>query len=110
MKRIKKGDNVRIIAGKLSTKEGIVLVVNNKKGMAIVEGLNKVKKHKKASANQEKGGIFEKENWIKLSKLALIAPKSPIGISKIRYEVNKEGKKVRIAKKTQQPIVTKGGK
>jgi large subunit ribosomal protein L24 len=107
MKRIRKGDNVRVISGKYATKEGIVLSVNNKKQMAVVEGLNKVKRHKKPSGNQEKGGIVEQEAPLHLSKLALIAPKAPQGISKISYQNNKEGKKIRIAKKTKQPIAKK---
>jgi large subunit ribosomal protein L24 len=107
MQRIKKGDKVRVISGKYATKEGNVLLVDTKHGRAIVEGLNKVKRHKKPSANQEKGGITEKENFLPLCKLALIAPKSPQGISKIKYVINKDGKKVRIAKKTSQEIAGK---
>jgi large subunit ribosomal protein L24 len=107
MQRIKKGDKVRVIAGKYVTKEGTVLSVNSKKGTAIVEGLNKVKLHRKPNAKQEKGGILEKEAGIPLCKLALLAPKAPQGISKIKYTVDKEGKKIRVAKKTNNPITAK---
>jgi large subunit ribosomal protein L24 len=106
MQRIKKGDKVRVISGNLATKEGTVLLVNNKKGVAVVEGLNKRKRHKKASGKQEKGGIVEMEVGIPLSKLALLSPKAPQGISKIRYEI-KDGKKIRVSKKTSSPV---GGK
>lgn len=105
MNRIKKGDKVRVICGKNATKEGIVLKVLPKQNKAIVEGLNIVKKHTKPSANAEKGGIISKEAAIDMSKLALIAPKSPRGVSKISYQKDKNGKKVRIAKKTNQEIV-----
>ncbi|MDE6476875.1 MAG: 50S ribosomal protein L24 [Mycoplasmoidaceae bacterium] len=107
MNRIKKGDKVRVISGKLSTKEGVVLKVFPKNNTAIVEGLNMVKKHTKPSANAEKGGIIEKEAPINLSKLALVAPKAPRGVSKISYQINKSGKKVRIAKKTNTEIAGK---
>ncbi|MDR0545533.1 MAG: 50S ribosomal protein L24 [Mycoplasmataceae bacterium] len=110
MQRIKKGDKVRIISGKLSTKEGTVLSVNPRNNTAIVEGLNKVKVHKKASGKQEKGGIFEIEQPIYLSKIALLAPKAPQGISKIKYTKNKEGHKIRVAKKTNQEIVSSKSK
>ncbi len=100
MQRIKKGDKVRIISGKLMGKEGIVLRVCPKCNKAIVEGLNKVKIHKKAGAKQEKGGIKEQEAWINLSKIALVVPKAARGVSKIKYVVNKSGQKVRVAKKT----------
>lgn len=104
MKRIKTGDKVRIISGDFSGQEGIVLSVCHTCDKAIVEGLNKVKKHIKPGANQEEGGIKEKEALIPLSKLALVAPKSLTGVSKIRYAYNKENKKVRIAKKTNAEI------
>lgn len=111
MQRIKTGDKVRVISGKLLGKEGTVLKVCPTCQKAIVEGLNKVKKHIKPGANQEKGGIKEKENWIPLSKLALVVPKAARGVSKITYKVNKEGTKVRIAKKTGAEIgSTKKGK
>lgn len=100
MQRIKTGDKVRIVSGKLLGKEGIVLQVCPTCKRAIVEGLNKVKMHKKAGANQEKGGIVEKENWIPLCKLALVVPKAARGVSKISYKKNKDGKKVRVAKVT----------
>jgi large subunit ribosomal protein L24 len=107
MQRIKKGDKVRVISGKYATKEGNVLLVDAKHGRAIVEGLNKVKRHQKPSANQEKGGIKEKEAFLPLCKLALIAPKAPQGISKIKYVINKDGKKIRMAKKTNVAIAGK---
>lgn len=104
MQRIKKGDKVRVISGKLLGKEGIILQVCPTCHKAIVEGLNKVKCHKKQGANQEKGGIIEKESWIALSKLALVVPKSARGVSKIGYKLNKDGIKVRVAKATNAEI------
>ena len=106
MQRICKGDLVRLISGKESTKEGIVLSVNNKNNTAIVEGLNIVRRAQKASpSNQQKGGIISKEAPIKLCKLALVVAKAPQGISKIAYKVNKTGHKVRVAKKTNTELV-----
>jgi len=106
MQRIKKGDKVRIISGKLLGKEGTVLQVCPKCNKAIVEGLNIVKVHKKAG-NNEKGGIKDKENWIPLSKLALVVAKAARGVSKIKYTVNKDGVKIRVAKKTGAEISAK---
>ena len=105
MRRIKKGDSVRIISGKNATKEGIVLSVNWKNNTAIVEGLNIVKKHAKPSQkNQNKGGIKTFEAPIHVSKLALVVAKAPQGISKISYRFDKSNKKVRISKKTNTEI------
>lgn len=106
MQRIKKGDKVRIISGKLFGKEGKVLEVCPKCKKAIVEGLNKVKIHKKPGVGQEKGGIFEKEAWIPLSKLALLTSKSKRGVSKVSYLYDKNKKKIRVAKKIGTEIGT----
>ena len=100
MQRIKTGDKVRIISGKLMGKEGTVKQVCPKCHKAIVEGLNKVKVHQKAGQGQEKGGIKEKEAWIPLSKLAIVVAKAKRGVSNVAYKKNKDGIKVRVAKAT----------
>ena len=106
MQRIKKGDWVRVISGDEATKEGIVLSVNRTKNTAIIEGINIVKKHQKPpQANQNKGGIKSFEAPINLSKLALVVVKAPRGVSKISYQLNKNNKKIRIAKKTKTEVV-----
>lgn len=106
MQRIKKGDKVRVISGKNKTKEGIVTQILTKKNAAIIEGVNKVKTHKKATAQNEKAGIIEKEAPIRLCKLALVVPKAPQGISKVAFQI-KDGKKVRVAKKTKAEVAGK---
>jgi len=55
--------------------------------------------------NKNKGGIISKEAPIKLSKLAIVSAKAPQGISKISYRIDKNNKKVRIAKKTNTEVV-----
>lgn len=100
MNRIIKGDRVKVISGKHKGSEGIVLQVFPKNETAIVEGINRVKKHKKASADQEQGGIVEIEAPIRLCKLALIDPKGKGAITKVKYSKEKDKKKVRIAKKS----------
>ena len=106
MQRIKKGDKVRLISGDQATQEGIVLSVNHKKQTAVVEGLNMVKKHQKPSQqNNDKGGILNINAPIKLSKLALVVVKAPHGVSKVSDRVDKNGNKVRIAKKTNSEVV-----
>lgn len=100
MNRIIKGDRVKVISGKHKGSEGIVLQVFPKNETAIVEGVNRVKKHKKASADQEQGGIIEIEAPIRLCKLALIDPKGKGATTKIKYSKTKDKKKVRVAKKS----------
>ncbi len=100
MNRIIKGDRVRVISGKLKGSEGVVLQVFPKNQMAIVEGVNKIKKHVKPDQNNEKGGIVEIDGPIKLCKLALIDPKGKGAKTKVKYELDKNKKKVRITKLT----------
>ncbi len=61
---IKKGDNVKVIAGDSKGSTGRVLVVYPEKCRAIVEGVNKVKKHSKPSSKNTQGGTLENETVI----------------------------------------------
>jgi len=107
MNKIIKGDKIRVIAGKYKGKEGVILSVSPKKHTAIVEGINKVKRHQKPNQqNGNKGGVTEKEAPILLSKLALVVPKTKTGISKVGFKIE-GGKKIRISKKTKAPISAK---
>ena len=96
--KIKTGDTVKVIAGEEKGKEGKVLRVDREKNRAIVEGLNLVKKHTKANAQNPQGGIVEKEASIHISNLSLIDPKTKKA-TRVGFEV-KDGKKVRISKKS----------
>ena len=68
---IKKGSKVKILTGKDKNKDGEVIEINRSDFRAKVKGLNIIKKHVKTT-KEKKGGIFEKENFINLSNLALI--------------------------------------
>ena len=67
--KIKTGDTVRVITGRDKDKEGKVLSVNVKKNTVIVEGVNMVTKHQKPSAQNQQGGIIEKEAPIDISNV-----------------------------------------
>lgn len=101
MQRIKLGDYVRVISGdsNIYGKEGRIIKVCPKQQKAIVEGVNKVKKHLKPS-NNNKGEIKEKEMWLPWAKLALINKKATRGIDKVKFVLDKKGKKVRFFKRT----------
>jgi len=72
---IKKGDRVKVIAGSWKGKEGEVLEVIPLKSRAVVEGVNIVKKHQKATETKQ-AGIVEIEAPIHISNLMLIDPKT----------------------------------
>ena len=56
--KIKKGDTVKVIAGKDKDKEGKVIAVNQKDGKVLVEGVNMLTKHTKPSVANQNGGII----------------------------------------------------
>ena len=99
--KIKTGDNVRVIAGDHKGSEGKVMRLFIDKNKAIVEGVNLVKKHNKPSAQNPQGGITEKEAPIQISNLSLLTSEGKV--TRVGYQVQ-DGKKVRIAKKTNEVL------
>ena len=99
---IKKGDNVKVIAGKDKGKEGKVVATEPKKGRVVVEGVNVIKKHQKPTQLNTEGGILETEAAIHVSNVLLIVPQ-PTGPTRVGYKTV-DGKKVRIAKKSGEEI------
>jgi large subunit ribosomal protein L24 len=106
--RIKRGDRVVVTTGKEKGREGRVLLIDRKNERVIVEGLNLVHKHTKATQKYPKGGIVQKESPIHVSNVMLMHKGEPtrIGFKVERKEV--DGKtvniKYRIAKKTGEVI------
>ena len=103
MQRIKKGDDVIVIAGRDKGKRGNVLRVLDDE-RALVDNVNVVKKHKRGNPNTgETGGILEQEAPIHLSNLALYNPASEKG-ERIGYKVLEDGRKVRYFKSNGEVI------
>ncbi len=98
---LKKGDQVVVTTGSDKGKQGTVEAVLSN-GKIIVENVNMAKKHMKPNALNTEGGIVEKEMAIDASNVMLIDPetKKP---TRVGFEV-KDGKKVRIAKKSGKEI------
>jgi large subunit ribosomal protein L24 len=99
--RIRKGDNVVVIAGRDRGKTGEVLMVLPAENRAVVRGVNVVRRHTRQSA-REPGGIITKEMPIHLSNISLAEPTDgkPTRIG-FRFV---EGRKVRYAKRTGDQI------
>jgi large subunit ribosomal protein L24 len=97
--KIKTGDKVIIIAGKDKGKEGTVLQTLPKKERVIVEGVNMIKKHMKPSQANPNGGIESTEAPIHISNVMIYDGKAK-SRTRVGYELDKDGKKVRIAKKS----------
>ena len=103
MIKIKKGDEVIIIAGKDKGKQGTVssLEANRK---CFVSGVNMVKRHTKANPQAgEQGGIIEKESLIDISNISIFNPstKQP---DKVAINTSEEGKRIRVYKSTGKEI------
>ena len=95
--KIKKGDTVKVIAGKDKDKEGKVLSVDKKNGKVVVEGVNMVTKHAKPSAADQNGGIIQKEAALDMSNVMYVYKGKP---TRIGFKVEDGKEKVRYAKKT----------
>ena len=98
--KIKKGDTVKVIAGKDVGVEGKVIAVDKKNGKVKVEGVNIVKKHAKPSVANQNGCIVEQEAFIDASNVMYVHNGKP---TRIGFKVE-DGKKVRIAKKTGEAV------
>ncbi len=96
MTKIKKNDHVKVITGKDKGKEGKVLAVEE--GKVIVEGVNTVSKHSKASQKNPKGGIIHQDSPIEASNVMLVYKGKPTRVGFKTIETKKGPKKVRFAK------------
>jgi large subunit ribosomal protein L24 len=94
--KIKKGDTVRVIAGKDKDKEGKVLAVNKKDGKVLVEGVNMLTKHTKPSMSNQNGGIVHQEGPIDISNVMYVHNGKT---TRIGFKMDGD-KKVRVAKST----------
>jgi large subunit ribosomal protein L24 len=99
--KIKKGDNVILLAGKDKGRTGTVLAVYPKDERVLVEGLNIVKRHTKASQSDPQGGIKTKEAPVHLSNVANVDSNGKATRVGFRMEGDK---KVRFAKTTGEVI------
>ena len=98
MLRIKKNDMVKVIAGKDKGKTGRIMQVMPQQQRAIVENINVVKKAKRRTQQDQKGGIIEIEAPIHLSNLMLL-DKDLNAPSRFRVQIAKDGTKFRLGKK-----------
>jgi large subunit ribosomal protein L24 len=97
--RIRKGDKVRILAGRDRGKTGKVIHVYPKKERALVEGVNMVKKHARKSQQNPQGAILHQEMPMHISNLCLLDPISSKP-TRIKTLVASDGSKQRVAAKS----------
>ena len=98
--KIKKGDTVKVIAGKDKDKEGKVISVDRKNGRVLVEGVNMLTKHTKPSAANQEGGIIHQEGPIDASNVMYVHKGKA---TRVGFKVDGD-QKVRYAKSTGEVI------
>ena len=98
--KIKKGDTVKVIAGKDKDKEGKVIAVNKKDNKVLVEGVNMLTKHTKPSAANQNGGIIHQEGPIDASNVMYLHKGKA---TRVGFKMDGD-KKVRYAKTTGEVI------
>jgi large subunit ribosomal protein L24 len=97
--KIKKGDTVRILAGKDRGREGEVTRALPSEEKVIVEGINMAKRHQKPTSATMQGGIMDKAMPLHVSNVAIISP-SDGKPTRVGYRFDADGVKVRICRRT----------
>ena len=98
--KIRKGDRVKVIAGRSKGKVGDVLRVLPTESRVVVSGVNVIKRHTKPGRT-EQGGIIEREAAIHVSNVALLHDDKP---TKVGFKFLEDGRKVRIARASGETI------
>jgi large subunit ribosomal protein L24 len=93
--KIRKGDKVMVLTGRDKGRTGEVFEVRPDENVALVRGINMVKRHQKQTQNQE-GGIISKEAPVHLSNIAYLGKDGKP--TRVGFKIQADGKKVRIAK------------
>ncbi len=97
--RIRKGDQVRVIAGKHKGEEGEVITVLRDKNRVLIKNVNIIKKARRPTQDNPRGGFVEQESSIHLSNVQLLDPKTGTP-TRIGIKVHDDGTKVRVARKS----------
>lgn len=101
--KLKRGDKVIVIAGKSKGQTGSIVRVIAKKDMVVIDGVNMVKRHRRANQQTRKGQIIDKVMPIHVSNVALADPKDGKP-TRIKVTRGKDGARQRVAVKSGQSI------
>ena len=101
--KIRKGDKVVVLSGRDKGKTGEVTASMPKDGKVVVSGVNVATRHRKPTQLNPQGGLERKEAPLHVSKVAIADPKTGKP-TRVRFEVAKDGKKVRVAARSGEKI------
>jgi large subunit ribosomal protein L24 len=97
--KIRKGDRVRVLAGKDRGKEGEVIRAIPEKGKVIVSGVNTAKRSQKPTRATQQGGIIDKDMPVDVSNVAVLSPADGKP-TRVGYRFDDQGNKVRVCRRT----------
>jgi large subunit ribosomal protein L24 len=100
--KLRKGDRVKVIAGKDVGKDGVIMRVIPEKNRVIVEGVNVAKKHQRPTRATMQAGIIDKDMPIDASNVALIC--GTCGATRVGFRYDDAGKKIRVCRKCRGDI------
>ncbi len=98
MRKVRKGDLVKVISGRDRGRIGEVLRVFPKEDRIIVKGVHMIKRHQRPTARQREGGIIEQEGKIHISNVMLICPECDTP-TRVGFEITPDGEKLRRCKR-----------
>ena len=101
--KIRKGDQVVILSGKDKGKTGEVTKSMPKDGKVVVSGINVAVRHRKPTQLNPQGGLERREAPLHVSNVAIVDPKDGKA-TRVRFDVAKDGKKVRVSARTGEKI------
>ncbi len=96
--KLKKNDNVMVLAGKEKGRSGKIIRIDTKKNRVYIEKINMIKRHIKPRSAQEPGGIIDKEAPVNISNVGLYCPKCKRAV-RFSVRISDKGKKIRLCKK-----------
>jgi large subunit ribosomal protein L24 len=100
--KLKKGDRVRVLAGKDIGKEGEITRVLIKRERVIIDGINVAKKHQRQQRQTMQAGIIDKDMPVHVSNVAILC--SSCGPTRIGYRFDDDGTKMRICRKCEKDL------
>jgi len=101
--KIKRNDQVQVLAGRDRGRRGEVRQVLPSDGRAVVTGINMIKKHQRSTGPQQPGGIIDREAPIDLSNLALVCRSCDKAV-RVGFKILEDGRKVRVCKQCSEAI------
>lgn len=101
--KLKKGDQIVVIAGKDKGRKGKIEKILPKQGRILIPGINVFKKHLRPRGEGQPGGIIDVVKPLSASNVALLCPKCGKQ-TRIGWQINKDGSKTRICRKCQAVI------